>query len=74
MPLWQQPIPVIGLTGEYQSGKTLFGLSISPGPRTLVYDMEKSSLTYESIGFQRVDIGAEMLKLHPKGYAPIKLF
>lgn len=67
-PLWPKPIPIIGLSGEYASGKTLFALTIAPGPDTLVYDLEKSSESYEAMGFHRVDAHAEMLKKHPKGY------
>ena len=73
-PLWPRPIPVIGVTGEYASGKTLFGLSVCPGPGTLVYDTEKSSESYEALGFDRVDVPAEMLRLHPRGYKPIDTF
>ena len=73
-PLWQQPIEVVGLTGEYASGKTLFALSIAPGKDTLIYDTEKSSGTYQSLGFDRVDVPAEMLRVKPAGHKPIDLF
>ena len=73
-PLWPQPIPVIGLTGKYASGKTLFGLTIAPGGETLVYDTEKSSESYLSLGFDRVDVPAEMLRLKPAGYKPLDTF
>lgn len=73
-PLWPQPIEVLGLTGEFASGKTLFGLTISPGPSTLVYDMEKSSATYQSLGFERIDMPTEMLRAYPGGYKPIDTF
>jgi hypothetical protein len=74
-PLWpnNQKIEVIGLTGEYASGKTLFGLTIDP-PRTLVFDTEKSTSPYENLGFTRVDIADEMLAKHPNGYKPIDVF
>lgn len=72
--LWPQPIEVLGLTGEFASGKTLFGLTISPGPSTLVYDMEKSSATYQSLGFERIDVPTEMLRAYPGGYKPIDTF
>lgn len=74
LPLWPEPIPVIGLTGEYSSGKTIFGLSISPGPSTLVYDVEKSSESYTSLGFRRVDVPAELLKKYRGGYQPRQMF
>lgn len=54
--LWPQKLPVIGGSGKYESGKTLFGLSICPGPQTICYDFEDSSEPYESIGFDRIDV------------------
>jgi hypothetical protein len=73
-PLWPQPIPILGVTGEFASGKTLFCLSVSPGPQTLVYDCEKSSESYAALGCDRVDVPAEMLRRHPSGYAPVRTF
>lgn len=73
-PLWPQPIEVIGFSGEFASGKTLAALTIAPGPDTLCYDNEKSSGTYQSLGFHRVDVPAEMLRLKPAGYRPIDTF
>lgn len=61
-PLWPQPIPIIGGTGLPGSGKTRFGLSICPGPKTLCYDLEQSSASYTYIGFDRVDVQKEMQK------------
>lgn len=72
-PLWPQPLPVIGLTGEFFSGKTLFGLSICPA-QTLVYDLEKSSESYQSLGFHRIDVAAEMTRLYPRGARPVDLW
>jgi hypothetical protein len=60
-PLWPQPIEVLGLAGEFASGKTLFGLTIAPGPDTLAYDWEKSCAPYGSLGFTRVDVPAELM-------------
>ena len=57
--LWPQPIEIIGLTGEYASGKTLFGLTIDP-KNTLVWDEEKSSASYTSLGFERRDLFAQL--------------
>ena len=65
--LWKQPIEVIGLTGEFASGKTLFGLTICPGPETRVYDTEKSCGTYLSLGFDRVDMTKECLGMDALG-------
>ena len=68
-------IPIIGVTGEYASGKTLFGLTIDP-KNTIVVDAELGSKTYESsMGFTRVDVPQEMGKLYPKGdHQPIHVF
>jgi hypothetical protein len=59
-------IEIVGGTGEYKSGKTLFGFSIAPGeftsgpfagkPRTKVYDLEKSSSTYSGARVDRTDV------------------
>ena len=74
--LWPngRKVEVIGLTGDFGSGKTIFGLSICPGEKTLVYDFEKSSSAYQSLGFDRVDMADEMLRRLPKGYKPVDLF
>lgn len=73
MPLWPQPIRIIGVTGEYGSGKTLFGVTINP-PKTKVYDTEHSSVAYKSLGFTHVSIQEEMQKVKPGGYRPIDTF
>lgn len=60
-PLWPNNTPnglkieIIGVTGEYASGKTLFGLTIDPA-NTLLFDTEKSAGCYENLGFTRVDL------------------
>lgn len=76
-PLWPKgmKIPFIGVTGEYQAGKTLFGLLIDP-TRTIVFDTEKSSETYEgSLGFTRIDLSDAMRAKFPAGdYRPVQLF
>src|SRR5687767_7387349 len=72
-PLWPQPLEIVGLTGEYASGKTLWGLSIDP-KHTLLFDTEKSAGSYLGLGFTRVDIPTEMMKRLPKGYKPIDTF
>lgn len=70
-PLWGEiEIPIVVTTGEYGQGKTLFGLTICPGPSTLVFDNEGSSLTYRSLDFDHVDMAVELTKKHPKGYTP----
>lgn len=73
-PIWPQPIEIIGVTGEFASGKTLFGLTIAPGPRTKVYDTEKSSGSYTAIKFERVSIPDKMAEIKPSGYKPIDTF
>ena len=74
-PLWQKPIEVLGLTGEFASGKTLFSLTIAPGPDTLAFDLEKSNATYQpDLGFTRVDVPAQMLRVRPNGYKPADTF
>ena len=80
-------IPVIGLCGEFEAGKTIFALTIAPGKhpdghpfegkeRTGVIDTEKSSETYEAseLGFKRFDLPAEIMKRYPQGYTPIQLY
>lgn len=75
-PLWPKgkSIEVIGLTGDFATGKTIFAVSICPGVDTLVYDVEKSSGAYQSLGFDRIDVPAEMVKAFPNGYQPVDLF
>lgn len=60
--LWSEDVevPLIVGTGAFGNGKTMFGLSICPGPETLVYDNECSSLSYISIGFDHVDMAASL--------------
>ena len=72
-PLWAQPIPIIGVTGPYASGKTLFPLQLDPA-HTRVYDTEKSCQTYAGLGFDRVDVPVEMMKKFSRGYKPIDTF
>lgn len=64
------PIEVIVGTGEFGAGKSVYGLTIDPGPRTLVMDNEGSTTIYQSLGFKHVDMAAELMKKHPKGYTP----
>ena len=75
MPISGSPvvIAVVGGTGEYRSGKTLFGLQIAPGvhpeghpfagkPRTRVYDVEKSTSTYQGTGAEIINVIEEVQK------------
>lgn len=76
-PLWPAnlKIEVVGLTGEYASGKTLFALTIDPA-RTLCFDTEKSAGTYEGLGFTRVDLSKlshlKPLQLFEQWHAAVK--
>lgn len=61
--LWSSlPVEVICGTGEFGSGKSLFGLSIDPGPQTLCYDNEGSVTIYKSIGFEHVDMAKTIME------------
>ena len=67
-------IGVIVVTGEKGEGKTLFCTTIDPA-NTLVYDNEGSSADYESLGFERVDVAAELIRKYPgKNAKPIDRF
>jgi hypothetical protein len=74
-------IPVIGGTGDWAAGKTLFGLSIAPGvhpeghefagkPRTLYFDFEESGASYGGTGCERIDVPRKMLELRGDNYTP----
>lgn len=80
-------IPILGVCGEFGSGKTLFGASIAPGnhpeghpyagkPRTGIIDVEMSSATYEGsvLGFERFDLPAMLMKNRAGGFKPIELY
>ncbi len=72
-PLFPLPIPIIGATGEYASGKTVFGMSICP-QSTLVYDMEKSCETYQGFDAKRLDVPLELQRRYPNGYKPLQTY
>ena len=77
MSLWgNYKIPVIGLCGEVSSGKTLFGLSIADPSKTLIWDMEGSSASYENEfpGLKRIDLHGTLISKSPNGYTPENLF
>jgi hypothetical protein len=75
MGLWANDIKidVLGVTGGYESGKTLFVATIDP-PNTLFYDFEKSAATYTGLGFHRRDFPSEMLSKKKTGYTPLDVF
>ena len=75
-PLWpcDMRIEVLGVTGGYASGKTLFICSIDPA-NTRLYDFEKSAGTYASgLGIDRVDVPGLLTEKHPKGFSPRAAF
>lgn len=68
-------IEVFGATGDFNSGKTLLGLSIAPGvhpeghahagkPRTCYFDFEKSGATFGGTGCHRIDVPAKLQDLN----------
>jgi hypothetical protein len=67
-------IEVIVGTGEFGSGKSIFGASICPGPETLACDNEGSLTIYKSIGFQHWDMAKELLIRYPNGYTPMQRY
>lgn len=73
-PLFPIRLPLIGVCGEFKSGKTSFILSIDPGPKTRLYDFELSSASYTELPFDRVDVFDEMLKAFPKGHKPSQMW
>jgi hypothetical protein len=71
---WGIPIPMFGVTGDVNSGKSTFLRSIAPGPRTCIYDTEKGHVGCERLGFKRVDVPDEMLARYPGGYRALDTF
>jgi hypothetical protein len=68
------PIPVIGVTGEKWSGKTLFVSSIDP-EHTLMLDLEDSSASYNSIPFdKRLSLYEQMLSKFGRVPTPLECF
>lgn len=62
-------IPVVGVSGEKGSGKTLFMLSIDP-ESTCYVDLEKSSETYSVPVKKRLDLFDEMVRVHGPNHIP----
>jgi hypothetical protein len=58
---------IIGGTGPFGSGKSIFGLGICPAS-TLVIDNEKSCEDYETLGFTRIDIPELLHKKYKQRY------
>ncbi len=65
-------LPVIGLTGPYGSGKTIWGLEVDCPENTVIWDMEKSSESYEIIypGLVRKDMHDIMGEKFKGSYTP----
>lgn len=79
MILWPDDhvIPMLGVTGEFGTGKTKMLLSLAPPRRTLILDTEMSSkdtAAYEKMGLTRIDVPALMYERHPKGHTSLQLF
>ena len=75
--LFPKSVPVTVVTGEFQSGKTVFALTTGyPLERTLIYDNELSAETYctPDNPFVRVDLPGEMARLFPKGYTAVQFY
>lgn len=76
--LWfSQDIPIIGVSGAFDSGKTTFLLDIAPlEGKTLLYDLEMSAATYEQWypNMTRVDLPAMAAVAYPNGYTEKQLF
>lgn len=75
--LWHgYKIPIIGLTGPYGSGKTLWGLEVDAPERTYIWDMEKSSESYEIIypGLTRVDLHDKLGEKFKGSYTPEQVY
>ena len=75
--LFPKSVPVTVVTGEFQSGKTVFALTTGyPLERTLIYDNELSAETYHTTDnpFVRVDLPGEMARLFPKGYTAVQFY
>lgn len=73
-PIWPGvQIPVLGVTGKYSSGKSLFIASIDP-KRSILFDFEKSLNSYTGFGFKHVDFSSDCLATFGSGYTPLQAF
>lgn len=75
--LFPKSVPVTVVTGEFQSGKTVFALTTGyPLERVLVFDNELSSETYHTPDnpFVRVDLPGELGRKYPKGYTSLQFY
>lgn len=73
-PLWGDiKIPVLGVSGEKGSGKSLFISSIRPN-RTAMIDLEESSVSYNIPFAKRWNLYEEMLLRYKKTPKPIEVF
>ena len=66
-------IPIIGVTGEKFSGKTLFLASIDPD-RTCMIDLEDSSESYNIQFAKRISLYDEMLKKFGRAATPVESY
>lgn len=77
-PIWPcgKKIRIIGVTGPYWSGKSMFGCLIDP-LNTLCFDFEMSCEDYEYLGFERIslpDVMHEKHSVRKDTYKPIDIF
>lgn len=70
------PLPVVVVTGEYESGKTLAILTTGHRlDRVLVYDNEESSTIYAQMGnFDRIDLMGELGRANPNGWTNLQFY
>ena len=66
-------IPIIGITGEKFSGKTLFLASIDPA-HTCMVDLEDSSESYNIEFAERISLYDEMLRKHNRAATAVECY
>lgn len=63
--LWPRKVEVLGVTGDYSSGKTIFLASITHPSKVRFYDLEKGISSYKDLfdlGLDVVDVPGELFK------------
>lgn len=66
-------IPIVGVCGEHESGKTLFAMTVDPA-NTLFYDIEKSGTVYKDFVSSYVDLPHEARERHCGQLTELQLF
>jgi hypothetical protein len=76
--IWPRPIDVLGVTGRYSSGKSVFITTICRPDRCRAYDLEKSLSSYGDLvgmGMDIIDVSDELrAKYGEAGYTQKQLF